>query len=70
MNVTVTKDETVRLAHRCRPPLSNAERIEEERFAQVPVAVQGAYGPTVTKAMSAPRPNKNRTPVTTDGRGM
>ena len=34
-DVTVTKEETVRLSHRYRAHLSNAERIEDGRLSQV-----------------------------------
>ncbi len=37
-DVTVTKDETVRLSHRYRARLTNAERIEDGRLAPVPRA--------------------------------
>ena len=52
-DVSVTKDETVRLCHRYRARLSNAERIEDGRLMYVEVPVQDTYGPTVTEAMRA-----------------
>jgi len=52
-DVTVTKDETVRLSHRYRARLTNAERIEDGRLAPVQVDLADAYGPTVTEAMQA-----------------
>jgi hypothetical protein len=52
-DVTVTKEETVRLSHRYRAHLSNAERIEDGRLSQVQVDVQDTYGPTVSQAIRA-----------------
>ena len=52
-DVTVMKDETVRLSRRYRARLSNAERIEDGRLASVQVNVSDTYGPTVTEAMRA-----------------
>ena len=52
-DVTVTKDDTIRLSHRYRAHLRNAERIEYGRLAPVRVEVPDAYGPTVTDAMRA-----------------
>jgi hypothetical protein len=40
-DVTVTKDDTVRLSHRYRAHLSNAERIEDGRLPTVQVDVHG-----------------------------
>ena len=50
---TVTKEETVRLSHRYRAHLSNAERIEDGRLSQVQADVQDTYGPTVSQAIRA-----------------
>ena len=52
-DVTVTKDETVRLSHRYRAHLSNAERIENGRLAALRVVRPDTYGPTVSEAMRA-----------------
>jgi hypothetical protein len=52
-DVSVTKDDTVRLSNRYRAHLSNAERIEDGQLAPVQVDVQDTYGPTVTEAMRA-----------------
>ena len=52
-DVTVTKDETVRLSHRYCAHLSNAERIENGRLMHVQVNVSDSYGPTVSEAMRA-----------------
>ena len=52
-DVSVTKDETIRLSHRYRAHLSNAEHIEDGQLACVQVDVQDTYGPTVTEAMRA-----------------
>ena len=51
--VRVAKDETVRLSHRYRAHLSNAERIENRRLMYVQVNVPDTYGPTVSEAMRA-----------------
>ena len=52
-DVTVTKDDTMRLSRRYRAHLSNAERIEDGRLAPVQINVSDTYGPTVTEAMRA-----------------
>ena len=52
-DVTVAKDETVTLALRYRAHLSNAQRLEGGRLAQVQVDVQDTYGPTETEAVRA-----------------
>jgi hypothetical protein len=50
-DVTVAKDEVVRLSHRYRAHLDHAERIENGRLTPVPVEVADAYGPTVSESM-------------------
>ncbi len=52
-DVTVSKDETVRLSRRYRAHLSNAERVEGGRLAPVQVDLPDTYGPTVTEAIRA-----------------
>ena len=52
-DVTVAKDEAVRLSHRYRAHLDHAERIENGRLTPVQVEVADAYGPTVSEAMWA-----------------
>jgi hypothetical protein len=50
-DVTVAKDEAVRLSHRYRAHLDHAERIENGRLPPVQVEVADEYGPTVTEAV-------------------
>jgi hypothetical protein len=52
-DVTVAKDEAVRLSHRYRAHLDHAERIETGRLTPVQVEVTDAYGPTVSESMRA-----------------
>jgi hypothetical protein len=52
-DVTLTKDDAVRLSRRYRAHLSNAERIEDGRLAPIQVDVADAYGSTVSEAMRA-----------------
>jgi hypothetical protein len=52
-DVTVTKDDTVRLSHRYRAHLSNAECIQNGQLTPVQVDVTDTFGPTVTEAMRA-----------------
>ncbi len=52
-DVTLTKDDTLRLSRRYRAHLSNAERIEDGRLAFVQVDIPDTYGSTVSEAMRA-----------------
>jgi len=52
-DVTVTKDESMRLSRRYRAHLSNAERIEQGQLTPIAVDVPDAYGPTVNEAIRA-----------------
>ena len=52
-DVMITKDDTARLPRRYRARLSNAERIEHGRLAQVHVNVADVYGLTVSEAIRA-----------------
>jgi hypothetical protein len=52
-DVTVTKDESVRLSRRYRAHLSHAERLEGGRLASAQIGVSDTYRPTVTEAIRA-----------------
>ena len=73
-DVTVAKDEAVRLSHRYRAHLDHAERIENGQLTPVQVEVADAYGPTVAEAIRAldawpradPKGRRFRTSVISD----
>jgi hypothetical protein len=52
-DVTIAKDETVRLTRRYCAHLSHAERLEGGRLAPVCIDVSDAYGSTVSEAIRA-----------------
>jgi hypothetical protein len=52
-DVTVTKNESVRLSYRYCAHLSNAERVEDGRLEPVKIDVPDTFGPTVTEALRA-----------------